>query len=66
MTSNGHAVARLVPAGSRIAEAFTWVGLLIGMYFKYLGTPRTELGVHDLRHGPRNRLHRVRGGTALL
>ncbi len=27
------------------AEAVTWVGLLIGMYFKYLGTPRTEIGV---------------------
>jgi len=27
------------------AEAVSWVGLLIGMYFKYLGTPRTEVGV---------------------
>ena len=27
------------------AEAVSWVGLLVGMYFKYLGTPRTELGV---------------------
>lgn len=27
------------------AEALSWVGLLIGMYFKYLGTPRTEIGV---------------------
>ncbi|MCE9515207.1 MAG: DUF3817 domain-containing protein [Mycobacterium sp.] len=28
-----------------LAEAFSWVGLLIGMYFKYLGSPRTEIGV---------------------
>lgn len=28
-----------------IAEAFSWVGLLIGMYFKYLGSPQTEVGV---------------------
>ena len=28
-----------------LAEAFSWVGLLVGMYFKYLGTPRTEVGV---------------------
>ncbi|UXA16702.1 DUF3817 domain-containing protein [Mycobacterium sp. SMC-4] len=27
------------------AEAVSWVGLLVGMYFKYLGSPRTELGV---------------------
>lgn len=27
------------------AEALSWIGLLIGMYFKYLGTPRTEVGV---------------------
>lgn len=27
------------------AEALSWVGLLIGMYFKYLGSPRTEVGV---------------------
>lgn len=27
------------------AEAVSWVGLLIGMYFKYLGAPRTEMGV---------------------
>lgn len=27
------------------AEALSWVGLLIGMYFKYLGSPRTEIGV---------------------
>jgi integral membrane protein len=29
-----------------LAEALSWVGLLVGMYFKYLGTPRTEVGVH--------------------
>ncbi|WP_199177985.1 DUF3817 domain-containing protein [Mycobacterium hubeiense] len=28
-----------------LLEAVSWVGLLIGMYFKYLGTPRTEVGV---------------------
>lgn len=28
-----------------LAEAFSWVGLLVGMYFKYLGSPRTEIGV---------------------
>lgn len=28
-----------------LAEALSWVGLLTGMYFKYLGTPRTEIGV---------------------
>jgi integral membrane protein len=35
------------------AEAVTWVGLLIGMYFKYLGTPRTEVGVRifGMAHG---------------
>lgn len=27
------------------AEAVSWIGLLIGMYFKYLGSPRTEVGV---------------------
>ena len=27
------------------AEALSWAGLLIGMYFKYLGSPRTEVGV---------------------
>ncbi len=27
------------------AEALSWVGLLVGMYFKYLGTPQTEVGV---------------------
>lgn len=41
---NGHRAAgwfRLVAA----AEALSWIGLLVGMYFKYLGTPRTEIGV---------------------
>ena len=28
-----------------LAEAFSWLGLLVGMYFKYLGSPRTEIGV---------------------
>ena len=28
-----------------LAEAVSWIGLLTGMYFKYLGTPRTEIGV---------------------
>src|SRR3954465_11472087 len=28
-----------------MAEAVSRAGLLIGMYFKYLGTPRTEVGV---------------------
>ncbi|MGV9803710.1 DUF3817 domain-containing protein [Mycobacterium sp. NPDC003449] len=28
-----------------LAEAVSWAGLLVGMYFKYLGTPRTEVGV---------------------
>lgn len=27
------------------AEAVSWAGLLIGMYFKYLGSPPTEIGV---------------------
>ena len=36
-----------------MAEAVSWVGLLIGMYFKYLGTPRTEIGVKvfGMAHG---------------
>src|SRR3954462_10782306 len=35
------------------AEAVTWIGLLTGMYFKYLGTPRTEIGVKvfGMAHG---------------
>lgn len=28
-----------------LLEAVSWVGLLVGMYFKYAGTPRTEIGV---------------------
>lgn len=28
-----------------LAEAVSWAGLLVGMYFKYLGAARTELGV---------------------
>ena len=27
------------------AEALSWVGLLVGMYFKYLGSPQSEVGV---------------------
>lgn len=27
------------------AEAVSWVGLLLGMYFKYIGSPQTEIGV---------------------
>ena len=36
-----------------LLEAVSWVGLLIGMYFKYLGTPRTEIGVKvfGMTHG---------------
>jgi len=36
-----------------LVEAVSWVGLLIGMYFKYLGTPRTETGVKvfGMAHG---------------
>lgn len=36
-----------------LAEAVSWIGLLIGMYFKYLGTPRTEIGVKvfGMAHG---------------
>src|SRR6201990_3780675 len=36
-----------------LPEAVSWVGLLIGMYFKYLGTPRTEVGVKvfGMAHG---------------
>jgi len=35
------------------AEAVSWVGLLVGMYFKYLGSPRTEVGVKvfGMAHG---------------
>lgn len=36
-----------------LAEAVSWIGLLTGMYFKYLGTPRTEIGVKvfGMAHG---------------
>ena len=36
-----------------MAEAVSWLGLLVGMYFKYLGTPRTEIGVKvfGMAHG---------------
>ncbi len=36
-----------------LAEAVSWIGLLAGMYFKYLGTPRTEIGVKifGMAHG---------------
>jgi integral membrane protein len=36
-----------------LLEAVSWVGLLIGMYFKYLGNPRTEIGVRvfGMAHG---------------
>lgn len=36
-----------------LLEAVSWVGLLIGMYFKYLGSPRTEIGVKvfGMAHG---------------
>ena len=27
------------------AEAVSWAGLLVGMFFKYAGSPRTEVGV---------------------
>ncbi|MDV3127946.1 DUF3817 domain-containing protein [Mycobacterium sp. 21AC1] len=39
---------RSVPGWFRLialAEAVSWAGLLVGMYFKYLGSPRTEVGV---------------------
>jgi len=36
-----------------LVEAVTWAGLLAGMYFKYLGSPRTEIGVKifGMAHG---------------
>jgi integral membrane protein len=36
-----------------LLEAVSWIGLLVGMYFKYLGTPRTEIGVKvfGMAHG---------------
>lgn len=39
---------RSIPGWFRLiglAEAVSWAGLLVGMYFKYLGSPRTEIGV---------------------
>ncbi|OBG79802.1 hypothetical protein A5733_08945 [Mycobacterium sp. NS-7484] len=39
---------RSIPGWFRLialAEAVSWAGLLVGMYFKYLGNPRTEIGV---------------------
>ena len=36
-----------------LLEAVSWVGLLVGMYFKYLRSPRTEVGVKvfGMAHG---------------
>jgi len=36
-----------------LLEAVSWVGLLVGMYFKYLGSPRNEVGVKvfGMAHG---------------
>ena len=36
-----------------LLEAVSWVGLLVGMYFKYLRSPRTEVGVNvfGMAHG---------------
>lgn len=28
-----------------LLEAVSWAGLLVGMFFKYAGSPRTEIGV---------------------
>ena len=28
-----------------LLEAVSWIGLLVGMFFKYAGSPRTEIGV---------------------
>ncbi|AQA04286.1 hypothetical protein BVC93_19735 [Mycobacterium sp. MS1601] len=28
-----------------LLEAASWIGLLVGMFFKYVGTPQTEIGV---------------------
>ena len=41
------------PDGSVWSEAVSWVGLLIGLYFKYLGSTRTEIGVKvcGMAHG---------------
>jgi integral membrane protein len=62
---NDDRVPESAPSGSRfggvagwfrlvaLAEAVSWVGLLTGMYFKYLGSPRTEVGVKvfGMAHG---------------
>ena len=49
MTSTSDVQRKAAPAGwfrlIAFAEAVSWVGLLVGMYFKYLGSPRTEVGV---------------------
>lgn len=36
-----------------LLEAVSWIGLLVGMYFKYLGSPPTEIGVKvfGMAHG---------------
>jgi integral membrane protein len=36
-----------------LLEAVSWVGLLVGMYFKYLASPRTDVGVKvfGMAHG---------------
>ena len=36
-----------------LLEAVSWVGLLVGMYFKYLASPPTEIGVKvfGMAHG---------------
>jgi integral membrane protein len=36
-----------------LLEAVSWAGLLVGMYFKYIGSPRTEIGVKifGMAHG---------------
>ena len=44
------------------AEAVSWVGLLVGMYFKYLGAPQTELGVKIFGPVHGRDLHRLPGG----
>ena len=44
------------------AEAVSWVGLLVGMYFKYLGSPQTEVGVKIFGPVHGGDLHRLPGG----
>ncbi len=48
-----------------LAEAVSWVGLLAGMYFKYLGSPRTEVGV-KMFGMPHGLLFVAFGVTALM